>query len=199
LFLGNAVQLQALVEAGNPHAATRRDRLMQLARSEPGVVIESMKDGVHLRSLESPLASDSFVVLRPMLSGEEVTKGLARCLAHEGKPYDFDFDFRRADRLVCTEVVYRAFDGIGSIRLPLTRRAGRLNLSGGDLLEMTMRGEHFRPVAAYAPGLKPGFVMGEATADVLAAAARRVPEPQAPTCRAKLQPTGDELQQGNCR
>jgi hypothetical protein len=161
LFLGTAEQVRSLGIHDHEHARKRWDRLSAMAEGETGVVLEAMKDGVHLRPLASPFGVDSIVVIRPRASAEEVARGIARCLAHEGKPYDFDFDFRRSDRLVCTEVVYRALDGLGSVQLPLTRRAGRLNLSGGDLLGLTVRREQFTPVAVYAPRLASQLVIDE--------------------------------------
>jgi hypothetical protein len=120
-----------------------------------------MRDGVHLRLLDSPLRSDSVVVLRPRLAPSDIARGIARVLVHEGKPYDFDFDFRRSDRLVCTEVVYRAYDGLGGRSLPLVRRAGRPTLAGGDLIRYAAEAQHFVPVMAFAPRLMTGFLTGE--------------------------------------
>jgi hypothetical protein len=114
-------------------------------------VLESMKDGVFVRSISSPFASDSVVVLRPQLPPEQIAEALNRGLQHQGKGYDFSFDFSRSDRLVCTEVVYRSYDGIGPIRFPLIKRAGRMTLSGNDLVDMSLAGKFFDPVAVYAP------------------------------------------------
>ncbi|MGE0755871.1 MAG: YiiX/YebB-like N1pC/P60 family cysteine hydrolase [Pirellulaceae bacterium] len=175
LFLGTREQLIAMDIAEQLHVRPRWDRLMGLAQSEAGVVLESMKDGVHFRPLRSPFGVDSIVVLRPRLSAELVARGIARGLAHEGKPYDFDFDFRRADRLVCTEVVYRALEGIGPMQLPLTRRVGRLNLSGGDLLRLTLEGKQFSAVAAYAPQLTPSVLHDRDCLPLIATAERQDP------------------------
>ncbi len=100
-----------------------------------------------------------------------MTAALGRVLAHEGKDYDFDFDFSRSDRLVCTEVVYRAFDGIGGMQLPLTIRAGRPTLSGGDLIALTLQGDTgWTLVAAYVPSLSRQLEQaGQATRIVQAA------------------------------
>jgi len=66
----------------------------------------------------------------PDLRGAHVSlfhpDALARGLSHEGKAYDFDFDFTRSDRMVCTEVVYRTYDGVGGMAFELKRRAVRL-------------------------------------------------------------------------
>ncbi len=86
-------------------------------------VLEALKDGVHFRPLESTLAVDAAAVIRPRLAEREIAEALARAALHEGKGYNFDFDFFRSDRLVCTEVVYRAFDGVGDVTIPLSERA----------------------------------------------------------------------------
>ena len=68
-----------------------------------------------------------------------------------GKSYDFDFDFARSDRMVCTEVVYRSFEGIGGIAFELTRRAGRMTLSAEDLLKKAIDQNGFTVHAVYCP------------------------------------------------
>lgn len=98
-------------------------------------VLEAKKDGVKLRRLSETLAVDSFVVLRPKLTPPEQKEALTRALTHEGKLYDFIFDFRKSERLACTEVVYRSFHGIGAWQLELTKRSGHLALSAEDLME----------------------------------------------------------------
>ncbi|MBI2481036.1 MAG: hypothetical protein HYV60_21095 [Planctomycetia bacterium] len=167
LYLGNVAELADLGIHEQEHVKPRWARLLDTASTAEGQVLESMRDGVNLRTLKSPFASDSVVVLRPTLNRQDIGKALARGFAHEGKPYDFDFDFRRADRLVCTEVVYRAFDGIGSINIPLVQRAGRPTLSGSDLIQMGINATNFTPVAVFAPLLTPGIVVGPLARSVL--------------------------------
>lgn len=153
LHLGTPEQLKELGVASSTNGSRHWSRIDQTANQSGHCVLEAMKDGVLLRCLASPLASDSFVILRPQLSPEQIGKGLERVLSHEGKGYDFDFDFGRSDRLVCTEVVYRAFDGAGGVPFELQRRAGRPTLAGADLLNMAMEQKGFDPVASYIPDL----------------------------------------------
>ena len=119
---------------------------------EESRVLEALKDGVRIRPTSSPLGCDAIAVLRPRLEREDVRTALARGFRHVGKPYDFDFDFTRSDRLVCSEVVYRSYEGLGGLTFALTRRTGRMTLSAEDLLLMSLRSQGFQPVAAYAPG-----------------------------------------------
>jgi hypothetical protein len=153
LYLGPAGVLEELGSQGDPAAVPRWRQRLEGYEADPRYVLEALRDGVQIRSIASPCASDSVVVLRPQLGSQDVARGLLRGLSHEGKPYDFDFDFRRADRLVCTEVVYRAYDGISGLHFPLVRRAGRPTLSGSDLIGMARQRRHFVAVAAYAPAL----------------------------------------------
>ena len=150
LFLGSAPEVQQLEGADQETLKPHWARLEEMT-SGGGIVMESMRDGVHLRPLSSPFGSDSIVVMRPQLAPSDVAEALTRSLFHHGKPYDFNFDFSRSDRLVCTEVVYRAFDGVGAMNLPLIRRVGRPSLSGDDLISLAVAGQSFDAVAVYAP------------------------------------------------
>jgi hypothetical protein len=112
-------------------------------------VLESRKDGVLLRPLRETLLVDAFVVLRPKLDEDNTRHAIERALLHEGKQYNFDFNFFNSDRVVCTELVYRAYDGIDDIQFPLRDRAGRKTLSAEDILDYALDSEHFTPVAIF--------------------------------------------------
>ena len=112
-------------------------------------ILEAKKDGVLFRHLSDTLAVDAFVIIRPKLSTEDLATALNRATSHEGKLYDFIFDFRQADRLVCTEVVYRAYHSVGSIQFELTKRSGRLALSAEDLLHQAIHKNQFEVVAIF--------------------------------------------------
>jgi hypothetical protein len=114
-------------------------------------VIEALKDGVRERTMDSPLGNDAVAVIRPRLSPERIDEAIQRARTHVGKPYDFDFDFTRSDRLVCTEVVYRSLDGLDGMRFPLSIRVGRPTVSAEDLLNLAMRRQFFDPIAVYCP------------------------------------------------
>ena len=112
-------------------------------------VLEAKKDGVLFRPLSETLAVDEFVIMRPTLSKESLAAGISRVCQHEGKGYNFDFDFFRSDQLVCTEVVYRAFDGLDDIAFKLIERAGRFSLSAEDILDTALDNKGLNIVAAF--------------------------------------------------
>lgn len=119
-----------------------------------GVVrfLEAKKDGVRFRAVEETLAVDAFTVLRPRIVREDLAGVLGKALKHEGKLYDFAFDFRGADRLACTELVYRSYHGVGSLCFVLGDRAGRMCLSAEDLLDQALASGEFEVLALYGVG-----------------------------------------------
>lgn len=149
LFLGTEDRLRMLGLDQQPGVLSKWGKLSPKGGEDPLRVLEATRDGVLVRSLASPFGSDAIVVMRPFLEREQIAQGLARGLFHEGKPYDFDFDFSRSDRLVCSEVVYRSYEGIGPMRFNLTPRAGRFTLSPEDLVNMAVRKEGFQTIATY--------------------------------------------------
>ena len=171
LYLGTRDELTAAGFGENEHVQPHWEYLLGCDEDETSRVHEALKDGVLVRSLSSPFASDAITVLRPQLELDEIYDAMARGMFHTGKSYDFDFDFSRADRLVCTEVVYRSYEGVGGIRFDLTRRAGRLTLSAEDLIGMAISGTHFDAVATYAPPEYAELKTGTEAAEVLKATA----------------------------
>ncbi|QDT09725.1 YiiX/YebB-like N1pC/P60 family cysteine hydrolase [Planctomycetes bacterium K23_9] len=123
-------------------------------------VVEAQADGVRRRTLDSPFSNDAIVVIRPKLDKLLCAEAVSRATSHVGKPYDFDFDFTRGDRLVCTEVVYRSLEGLGGTQFVLSRRAGRETLSAEDLLRMAISGERFEQVAVFCPDHDEGLLVG---------------------------------------
>jgi hypothetical protein len=183
LFLGTADDLRSCGLADNAQLAPR---LVQLAAATPNTavlqpnethawggaqphpcVLEAMKDGVRIRSVNSALNSDSVVVIRPRLDSFQVASAIAHGLMHEGKPYDFDFDFCHSQRLVCTEVVYRAYEGVGGIQFDLRRHLGRFALSAGDILRLALAGQHFELAAVYLPKRSPVVETGPAAVAIV--------------------------------
>jgi hypothetical protein len=79
-------------------------------------VIEAIRPGVVLQSLERSARCDYLGVVRPNLSPAEKFHALLAAFAHFGKPYDLNFDFTTDNELVCSELVYKAYQSCG--RLP---------------------------------------------------------------------------------
>lgn len=142
-------------------------------RDETLCVIEARKDGVLFRPLTDTLSVDAFVVIRPNLPGTTIEQAIDRAFSHEGKPYNFDFDFFNSDRLVCTELIYRSYDGLDGLKFPLTDRAGRKTLSAEDLLDLALDTDTFEPVAIFGvAGCDNDIACGDNARDLLIASYR---------------------------
>lgn len=95
-------------------------------------VIEAMSEGVSFTTLEHSAAADSLAVIRPRASKRDKAIAIARAFAYSGRPYDFDFDFHTDSALVCSEVVYKAYEG--SVSLPLSKTMNRLNTPPNEIV-----------------------------------------------------------------
>lgn len=127
-----------------PHAALY---FGEAAREGEEDFLEARKDGVRFREAADTLQVDAFVLLRPPLDTGDIATALNRARAHAGKPYDFCFDFRRSDRLACTEVVYRGFHGVGGLQFELVETSGRHCLPAEELIHQALE-QGFKVVAA---------------------------------------------------
>lgn len=84
--------------------------------------------------------ADAAAVLRPRVTEAQVREAIGRGFSHLEKAYDFDFDFFSSDKLVCTELVYRCYDGC--VKFPLVDVMGRKTLPPTELVRkfVTERG-----------------------------------------------------------
>jgi hypothetical protein len=91
-------------------------------------VLEAISEGVSFTTLEHSAAADAVVVLRPRLPKEEKAEAIRRAFHYAGRPYDFNFDFRTDAALVCTELVYKAYEpsaGKRGLTFPMEEMLGR--------------------------------------------------------------------------
>ncbi len=119
----------------------------------PICILEAKKDGVRFRSIRETLTVDAFVLFRPkFVSDTDRKSSIEKALSHEGKLYDFEFDFNRSDRLVCTEVIYRSLEGVSGMHFELIRKAGRYTLPAEELMKQGIQKGSLEVILCY--GLK---------------------------------------------
>ena len=102
-------------------------------------IVEATGDGVSLVALKTTASADSLAVLRPRLPKLAKARAVLRAFHYKGRPYDFDFDFRTDSKLVCTELIYKAYEPephIAGLMLPLQEILGREVMTANDLVRL---------------------------------------------------------------
>jgi len=100
-------------------------------------ILEAVSEGVVFSSVRHTANADSVAVLRPNLSRLEIAMALLKAFRYYGRPYDFDFDFRTDNTLVCSELVYKSYSPDADqkgLNLPLAVIVGRPVLTPNNLV-----------------------------------------------------------------
>lgn len=100
-------------------------------------VLEAISEGVVFTSLEQAGESDSLAVVRPRLDRREKAQALLRAFHYSGRPYDFNFDFATDAALVCSELVFKAYEpgqGLQGLRFPISEVLGRKVSTPNDMV-----------------------------------------------------------------
>lgn len=127
--------LEARLQTRSPAAYARSFNLQEQGRVVR--VLEAMSEGVSFTTLEHCADADSVVVLRPLLPKTEKATALIRAFHYAGRPYDFNFDFATDAELVCTELVFKAYEpaaGMRGLHLPLVDMLGRKVLPANEIV-----------------------------------------------------------------
>ncbi|MBI5446906.1 MAG: protein tyrosine phosphatase [Deltaproteobacteria bacterium] len=114
-----------LLQARYPvaHAASLREE-----HGAPPRILEAVSQGVIFTTIEHSAGADSLGVLRPNLPFVARAQALERAFHCAGRPYDFNSDFDTDSSLVCSELVYKAYEpapGRPGVRFPVSRVLGR--------------------------------------------------------------------------
>ena len=149
LYIGTAEDLKRLGLDQDPRVKKHWEKfLTRDAKGHERVIIEAISEGVVFTSMEHSVGeADAAAFLRPNIPEDRLKEAIARAFSHVGKPYDFEFDFFSSDKLVCSEVVYRAFDG--DIKLPLVDVMGRKTLPPIEIVRQCEM-ERARPPTQFA-------------------------------------------------
>ncbi|RYZ02683.1 MAG: hypothetical protein EOO73_30960 [Myxococcales bacterium] len=105
-------------------------------------VIEAVSEGVTTASLEHSCAADYVAALRPRLPPVVRARAIERALAYWGRPYDFNFDFATDDRVVCSELVMKAYEpspGVPGLSVPYVELLGRRAVPPTELVRTFRR------------------------------------------------------------
>lgn len=170
--------LEALLEAREP-AAGAASRAADAA-GHPPRVLEAISEGVTFTSIEHSGAADSLAALRPRGSRAERARALLRAFHYAGRPYDFDFDFATDSALVCSELVWKAYEpgpDAAGLRIPLEEIAGRRIATPNGIArqwdEETAAGHPQLDLVLFLDGSERAGVAREAGAEAFRASWRR--------------------------
>lgn len=136
-FLDSKLGLEQYLSKRYPD--TYNSSLMKQQDGHSPRVIEAISEGVSFTTIEHSIDADSVVILRPRLSKLEKAIAIKRAFHYSGRPYDFNFDFLTDSKLVCTELIYKAYEPSSSfagIKFPLRELIGRQVTTANDMAEM---------------------------------------------------------------
>lgn len=126
VWVGSEAELKELGIWNNPLVASHRDEIR-----EGRLVVEALRSGVEMNSLEHFLNIDSIGILRKQdLSREARAATVLQALRQVGKPYDFNFDVESKGRVYCSKLVYLSYSGID---WPTRKSMGRTTFTPDDV------------------------------------------------------------------
>jgi len=100
-------------------------------------IIEALRSGVKLSTLDEFMNIDDFAILRPVFKDDANDKlkkeALIMAFRQLGKNYDFNFDVNTTDKIVCSELAYVSFP---SIDWPTEKTLGRHNISPDNVAKL---------------------------------------------------------------
>jgi hypothetical protein len=130
IYLGTKEQLEEIGMWNHPDIIP-----YQLEIEAGRTILEAVRSGVRLNSLEDFLNIDEMTIVRKsdaLNSKDQVAEQIRRGIDQLGKAYDFNFDISTFDKIVCSELIYIVF---GHVKWPTRYRVGRPTITPDDIAE----------------------------------------------------------------
>lgn len=145
VWIGSEAELKELGIWDNPVVTRHHDEIRQ-----GRLVVEALRSGVEMNSLEHFMNVDSLGILRKAAAGrEERGRIIIQALRQVGKPYDFNFDVESKERVYCSKLVYLSYSGID---WPTKKSLGRATFSPDDVAVRAFKGGDLQLVTFYHDG-----------------------------------------------
>jgi len=145
VWIGSEAELKELGIWNNPIVAQHHDEIRQ-----GRLVVEALRSGVEMNTLQHFLNIDSIGVLRkPDQSREARAATVIQALRQVGKPYDFNFDVESKERVYCSKLVYLSYGGVD---WPTKRSMGRTTFTPDDVAVKAARDGQLQLVTFYHDG-----------------------------------------------
>lgn len=108
LYVGTPEQLKALgIDESN--AGPAWEDYMTPEDGRQRVVLEAVSEGVGFYAAEHSMGADYVLAMRPKLAPEQIRQAILKAFEYNSRDYDFNFDFFTDDKIVCSELIYRAY------------------------------------------------------------------------------------------
>jgi len=167
IWTGDEAQLRALGVWDHPVVVPYQGAVRQGRH-----VVEALRSGVQINTLDQFLNVDDLVVLRhTRLEPERRRQFVLDTFRQIGKEYDFHFDVETDKRIVCSELVYVVFR---DVEWPTVRQLGRYTISPDNVAVRGLNRDPFTPVAVYHDGMRIRDRLEETLAALLRADYRTV-------------------------
>jgi len=145
VWIGSEAELKELGIWDHPLVAGHRG---EIAKGQ--LVVEALRSGVEMNTLEHFMNVDSIGVMRkPSAGREERARIVIQALRQVGKPYDFNFDVESKERVYCSKLVYLSYSGIS---WPTKKSVGRTTFTPDDVAIRAVKGHDLELVTFFHDG-----------------------------------------------
>ncbi len=165
VWIGTEAELKELGIWDHPLVSRYRDEIR-----EGRMVVEALRSGVEMNTLQHFLNVDSVGVLRkPNQSREARANTVIQALRQVGKPYDFNFDVESKGRVYCSKLVYLSYSGID---WPTKKSMGRTTFTPDDVAIEATRDHVLQVVTFYHDGKRVNNAPAVRMAELMGAAGK---------------------------